>query len=43
MPAFSPFVVTFQIKFALIFVFMMFGFEIFADSFTNYFIGKFEG
>lgn len=43
MPAFSPFVVTFQIKFALIFIFMMFGFEIFADSFTNYFIGKFEG
>lgn len=43
MPAFSPFVVTFQLKFVLIFVFMMFGMEIFVDSFTNYFIGKFEG
>ncbi|MGB3752246.1 MAG: flagellar biosynthetic protein FliR [Arcobacteraceae bacterium] len=42
MPAFSPFVITFQIKFALIFIFMMFGFEIFVDSFTNYFISKFE-
>ncbi len=43
MPAFSPFIVTFQIKFALIFVFMMLGLDIFVDSFTNYFIGKFEG
>jgi len=43
MPAFSPFVVTFQIKFALIFIFMMFGFEIFVDSFTAYFTSKFEG
>lgn len=42
MPAFSPFVITFQIKFALIFIFMMFGFEIFVESFTNYFISKFE-
>lgn len=42
MPAFSPFVVTFQIKFTLIFIFMMLGFEVFADSFTAYFIGKFE-
>jgi flagellar biosynthetic protein FliR len=42
MPAFSPFVVTFQLKFALIFVFMMFGMEIFVDSFTNYFTTKFE-
>ena len=42
MPAFSPFVVTFQIKFTLIFIFMMFGFEIFVDTFTAYFIGKFE-
>jgi len=42
MPAFSPFVITFQIKFALIFIFMMFGFDIFVDSFNNYFITKFE-
>jgi flagellar biosynthesis protein FliR len=42
MPAFSPFVITFQIKFTLIFIFMMFGFEIFVDSFTTYFIGKLE-
>ena len=42
MPAFSPFVITFQIKFALIFVFMLFGMDIFVDSFTNYFINKFE-
>lgn len=42
MPAFSPFVITFQIKFALIFIFLMFGFDIFVDSFTNYFISKFE-
>ena len=42
MPAFSPFVITFQIKFALIFIFMMFGLEIFVESFTNYFITKFE-
>jgi len=42
MPAFSPFVITFQIKFALIFIFMLFGLDIFVDSFTNYFITKFE-
>ncbi len=42
MPAFSPFVITFQIKFTLIFIFMMLGFEIFADSFTAYFINKFS-
>jgi len=42
MPAFSPFIITFQIKFALIFVFMMLGLDIFADSFNNYFISKFE-
>jgi len=42
MPAFSPFVITFQIKFALIFIFMMFGMEIFVDSFTAYFTNKFE-
>ncbi len=42
MPAFSPFVITFQLKFSLIFIFMMLGMEIFADSFTNYFLSKFE-
>jgi flagellar biosynthetic protein FliR len=42
MPSFSPFVVTFQIKFALIFIFMLFGIDVFVDSFTNYFIEKFE-
>jgi flagellar biosynthetic protein FliR len=42
MPAFSPFIITFQIKFALIFIFMMLGFDTFVDSFTNYFISKFE-
>ncbi len=42
MPAFSPFVITFQIKFTLIFIFMMLGLEIFADSFTAYFINKFS-
>ncbi|MEA3288583.1 MAG: flagellar biosynthetic protein FliR [Campylobacterota bacterium] len=42
MPAFSPFIVTFQIKFALIFAFMMFGLEVFVDSFNHYFISKLE-
>jgi len=42
MPAFSPFVITFQIKFALIFLFMLFGLDVFVESFTNYFISKFE-
>jgi len=41
MPAFSPFVITFQIKFTLIFVFMMLGLEIFADTFKAYFMNKF--
>ncbi|MBD3841351.1 MAG: flagellar biosynthetic protein FliR [Campylobacterales bacterium] len=41
MPAFSPFIITFQIKFALIFIFMMLGFEAFVDGFTSYFINKF--
>ncbi|MCK5111785.1 MAG: flagellar biosynthetic protein FliR [Arcobacteraceae bacterium] len=41
MPAFSPFVITFQIKFTLIFIFMMLGFEIFADAFKAYFMNKF--
>ncbi len=42
MPAFSPFVLTFQIKFTLIFVFMMLGLDIFTTSFTQYFINKFN-
>ena len=42
MPSFSPFIITFQIKFTLIFIFIMLGFEIFVDSFTTYFISKFE-
>lgn len=42
MPAFSPFVVTFQLKFALIFLFMLFGFDIFVENFKEYFINKFE-
>jgi len=42
MPAFSPFVVTFQIKFTLIFIFLMLGLDIFAQSLQNYFIGKFS-
>ncbi len=42
MPAFSPFVITFQLKFALIFIFLILGMEVFTDTFTNYFITKFE-
>ena len=42
MPAFSPFVITFQLKFALIMLFMMLGMEIFSEQFTNYFITKFQ-
>ena len=42
MPAFSPFVITFQLKFALIFLFLIFGMEIFTDAFTDYFITKFQ-
>ncbi|AXX93127.1 flagellar biosynthesis protein FliR [Malaciobacter molluscorum LMG 25693] len=42
MPAFSPFVITFQLKFAIIFLFLMFGMQIFAESFTNFFIDKFQ-
>lgn len=42
MPAFSPFVITFQLKFALIFLFLILGMEIFTETFTNYFISKFE-
>ena len=42
MPAFSPFVLTFQIKFTLIFLFLMFGLDIFVHSFEAYFINKFQ-
>ncbi|PLY06271.1 MAG: type III secretion protein [Arcobacter sp.] len=42
MPAFSPFVITFQLKFALIFVFLIVGMEVFTESFTNYMITKFQ-
>lgn len=41
MPAFSPFVITFQLKFALIFIFMLLGFDIFAQNFIDYFTNKF--
>ena len=42
MPAFSPFIITFQIKFTLIFIFLMLGLEIFVDSFTAYFTNKLQ-
>ena len=42
MPAFSPFVITFQIKFTLIFVFLMLGLDIFASSLETYFLSKFN-
>ena len=42
MPAFSPFVITFQLKFALIFVFLILGMEIFTEAFIDYFISKFQ-
>lgn len=42
MPAFSPFVITFQLKFALVFLFLIFGMEIFFESFKEYFILKFQ-
>ncbi len=41
MPSFSPFIVTFQLKFALIFLFMMYGLQIFAENFKEYFLTKF--
>jgi len=40
MPAFSPFIITFQIKFTLIFIFMMLGLNIFVDNFILYFTQK---
>lgn len=42
MPSFSPFVITFQLKFALIFIFLIFGLETFSEAFTEYFINKFQ-
>jgi len=42
MPAFSPFIITFQLKFALIFIFLILGLEVFNEAFTDYFISKFE-
>ncbi len=42
MPAFSPFVITFQMKFGLIFLFLLFGMDIFTSAFSDYFIDKFR-
>ena len=42
MPSFSPFVVTFQLKFALIFVFLILGMEMFTEAFVDYFTSKFQ-
>ncbi|MGM0519232.1 MAG: flagellar biosynthetic protein FliR [Campylobacterota bacterium] len=42
MPAFSPFVITFQMKFGLIFLFLLFGMDIFTSAFNDYFIDKFR-
>ena len=42
MPSFSPFVITFQLKFAIIFIFMLLGFDIFAQNFVDYFTSKFS-
>ncbi len=42
MPSFSPFVITFQMKFTLIFLFLMFGLEMFAEALKDYFILKFQ-
>ncbi|MCK9162070.1 MAG: flagellar biosynthetic protein FliR [Arcobacteraceae bacterium] len=42
MPAFSPFVITFQLKFALIFLFMMFALDMVMEAFRNYFIDMFS-
>jgi len=40
MPSFSPFIITFQIKFTLIFIFMMLGLNMFIDNFILYFTEK---
>ncbi len=42
MPSFSPFVITFQLKFALIFIFLIFAMETFSNAFTEYFIDKLQ-
>lgn len=42
MPSFSPFVITFQLKFALVFIFLIFGMEVFVQSFTEFLIMKFN-
>ncbi len=42
MPSFSPFIVTFQLKFTLIFVFLILGMEMLTEAFTEYFITKFQ-
>ena len=42
MPSFSPFVITFQLKFAFIFILLILGMEIFAEAFTQYFIDKLQ-
>jgi flagellar biosynthetic protein FliR len=42
MPSFSPFVVTFQLKFAFIFIFLILGMEVFSEAFTQYFIDKLQ-
>lgn len=42
MPSFSPFVVTFQLKFGLIFLFLIFGMDVFVEAFKDYFFMKFE-
>ena len=40
MPSFSPFIVTFQIKFTIIFIFLMLGVDIMINSFTEYVMNK---
>lgn len=42
MPSFSPFVITFQLKFALIFIFLILGMEVFTESFVEYFTSEFQ-
>ncbi|OCL88746.1 flagellar biosynthesis protein FliR [Aliarcobacter thereius] len=41
MPAFSPFIITFQLKIILIFVFLIFGLEVLNEALVNYFINSF--
>lgn len=42
MPSFSPFVITFQLKFGLIFVFLIYAMETFSNAFTEYFVDKLQ-